>query len=78
MAFSLNPWVYSLRKSTRSSRGKEIIRGQASPQAGLGKASLSFSQKEKVASRSRGGLGIFEDILPVIMYKEGSGKTIIK
>ena len=53
------------------------MRGRAFPRAALGKALLSFSQREEVASRSR-GLRIFKDIMPVIMHKERSGKIIIK
>ena len=54
------------------------MRGQASLRGALGKASLSSSQGEKVASRSRGGLRMSEDIMPVIMHKERSGRIIIK
>ena len=78
VTFSLNPWVYSLRKLIRLSKGKEIIRGRAFPRAGLSEASLSFSQGKEVASRSKGGLRISKDIMPVIMHKKKSGKIIIK
>ena len=44
------------------------MRGQAFPRAGLGKASLSFSQGKEIVSWSR-GLGISKDIIPVIMHK---------
>ena len=54
------------------------MRGQALPRAALGKASLSSSQGKKVASRSRGGLRISKDIIPVIMHKEKSGKIVIR
>ena len=54
------------------------MRGRAFPRAALGKASLSFSQGEEVASWSRGGLRISKDIIPVIMYKKGSGRIVIK
>ena len=78
VTFSLNPWVYSLKKLIRLSKGKEIIRGRASSRGALGKVSLSSSQGEEVASRSRGGLGISKDIMPVIMHKEGSGRIVIR
>ena len=46
------------------------MRGQAFSRGALGEASLSSSQGEEVASRSRGGSGMSEDIMPVIMHKE--------
>ena len=78
MAFSLNPWVYFLKKLVRLFRGKEIIRGRAFPRAAFDKVSLSFSQGEEVVSRSRGGLGMSKDIMPVIMHKEKSGRIVTK
>ena len=78
MAFFLNPWVYSLKKLIRLSRGKEIIRGRAFLRVAFGEVLLSFLQGEEVASRSRGGLGIFKDIMPVMMYKEGNGRIVIR
>ena len=54
------------------------MRGRASLRGALGEVLLSSSQREKVALRSRGGLGMSEDIMPVIMYKERSGKIVIK
>ena len=54
------------------------MRGRALPRATLGEASLSFSQGEEVASRSRGGLGISKNIIPVIMHKKGSERIVIK
>ena len=54
------------------------MRGRALPRATLGKASLSSSQGEKVTSRSRGGLGISKNIMPVIMHKKGSGRIVIR
>ena len=54
------------------------MRGRALPRVTLGEVLLSFSQGEEVASRSRGGLGIFKDIIPVIMHKKGSGRIIIR
>ena len=78
MVFSLDLWVYFLKKLIRLSRGKEIIRGRTFPRVTLGEVLLSFSQGEKVASRSRRGSEIFKDIMPVIMHKKGNGKIIIK
>ena len=54
------------------------MRGRAFSRAALGEVSLSFSQGEKVTSRSKGGLRIFKNIMPVIMHKERSGKIVIK
>ena len=54
------------------------MRGRALPRATLGKASLSFSQGKEVTSRSRGGLKISKDIIPVIMHKKKSGKIVTK
>ena len=54
--------------------GKEIIQGRVFPEAGLGKALLSFLQEEKVTSRSRGGLRIFKNIIPIIMQKKKAEK----
>ena len=54
------------------------MRGRASSRGTLGEVLLSFSQGEKVASRSRGGLGMFKDIMPVIMHKERSGRIVIR
>ena len=54
------------------------MRGRALPRATFGKASLNSSQGEEVASRSRGGLRIFKDIIPVIIHKEKSGRVVIK
>ena len=52
------------------------MRGRAFPRAALGEALLSFSQGEEVVSWSRGGLGMFEDIMPVIMYKEKEAEEL--
>ena len=52
------------------------MRGQTLPRATLGEVLLSFSQGEEVASWSKGGLGITKDIMPVIMYKDKTGKII--
>ena len=54
------------------------MRGRAFPRATLGKASLSSSQGEEVASRSRGELRIFKNIIPVIMYKKRKRKNYNK
>ena len=54
------------------------MRGRALPRAVLGEASLSSLQGKEVASRSKGGLRIFKDIIPVIMHKEKSGRIVIK
>ena len=54
------------------------MRGRAFLPVTLGEASLSFSQGEEVASRSRGGSGMSEDIMPVMMHKEGSGRIVIR
>ena len=54
------------------------MRGRASLRGAFGEALLSFLQGEEVASRSRGGLRIFKDIMPVMMYKERSGRIIIR
>ena len=51
------------------------MRGRAFPRAGLVKVSLSSSQREKVASRFKGGLGMSKDIMPVMMHKEGKRKN---
>ena len=53
------------------------MQGRALSQAAFSEVSLSFSQGEEVALRSR-GLRIFKNIIPVIMYKEGSGRIVIK
>ena len=54
------------------------MRGRALPRAALGEASLSSSQGEEVASRSRGGSGISKDIIPVMMHKEKKRKNYNK
>ena len=54
------------------------MRGQAFPRAALGKALLSFSQGEEVASRFKGGSGISKNIIPVIMHKKKNGKIVIE
>ena len=54
------------------------MRGRAFPRATLGEVLLNFSQGEEVASRSKGGSGISKDIIPVMMYKERSGRIVIK
>ena len=55
VTFSLNPWVYSLRKLIKVSRGKEIMQGRAFPRVSFGKALLSSSQGEEITSGLRRG-----------------------
>ena len=54
------------------------MRGRALPQAALGEALLSFLSGEEVVLRFRGGLGIFKDIIPVIIHKKRSGRIVIR
>ena len=54
------------------------MRGQALPRAALKEALLNFSKGEKVVSRSKGGLRIFKNIMPVIMHKEKKRKNYNK
>ena len=54
------------------------MRGRALPRATLGEALLSFSQREEVASRSRGGSRISKNIIPVIMHKKKKRKNCNK
>ena len=54
------------------------MRGRAFLWVTLGEASLSFLQGEEITLRFKGGLRIFKNIIPVIMYKKRSGKIIIK
>ena len=51
------------------------MQGQAFPRVSFGEALLSSLQGEEVASRFRGGLEIFEDIMPVIMHKKKKRKN---
>ena len=43
------------------------MQGRAFPRANLGEVLLSFSQGKEVASRLKGGLGIFKNIMTVMM-----------
>ena len=54
------------------------MRGQVFPWATFKEALLSFSQGKEVALRSRGGLRMSKNIIPVIMYKKGSGRIVIR
>ena len=70
----LRPLGIFLKKLTKLSKGKEIIKGQAFPRAGFGKASLSSSQGKEVALRLKGGR-ISKNIIPVIIHKKKKRKN---